>query len=92
MIGVLDCKQQKLPLALLNKEEILSSIVEASRVHKEEAEGQGLENEMRATGRLVARPWSHRQGHSWKGLGLSTIAAYPSSSYPRVKVQERGSN
>ena len=34
MIGVLDCRQRKLPLALLNKEEIISKIVEASRIHK----------------------------------------------------------
>ena len=44
MTGRLDGKQQKLPLTLRSKEEIISRVVEASRRHEAETDGLGLEN------------------------------------------------
>lgn len=44
MTGCLDGKQQKLPLTLRSKEEIIGRIVGASRIHEAEAKGLGLEN------------------------------------------------
>lgn len=44
MTGRLDGKQQKLPLTLRSKEEIIGRVVGASRRHEAETDGLGLEN------------------------------------------------
>ena len=89
MIGILDCKQQKLTPALLNKEGIISKIMESSRMHKEEAEGLGLGNGTRATGRSVVRQLLLRQGRPRGMLRPAYRFSLPFASHPRVKVQER---
>lgn len=85
-LGALDCEQQQVSLAVLNKTKMIGRIVEPSRIHKGEAKSLSLENGTRVA---VAREWSIGSATLWKCLGLSTIAACPAGYHLRVKVQER---